>query len=173
MIQHEFELYGASLPEGVSAYLFAKFLIDFIIFFLRVATLFSLGHANRGTLVDYKILLLVIAALIIPLIIYTFYSVHKYFGMMRATGIDHFDPVYLEAGDSLLKRRSRFPLEPGRRAPSIIAGGGYQSVMHGILINVLQPRIIRTFIRDVSVVELIPNLAAGCLVKLVKPLADV
>ena len=32
--------------------------------------------------------------LIFILFIYTMYSVKKYFGFMRATGIDHFDPSY-------------------------------------------------------------------------------
>jgi len=46
-----------------------------------------------------------ISVLIFILFIYTIYSIKKYFGFMRATGIDHFDPSYK---DKPFERRGIF-----------------------------------------------------------------
>jgi len=66
----------------------------FILFIIRITSVFMLGYANRDSLALSPLLLNGIALVITPFILYTFYSVRKYFGFARATGIDHFDAVY-------------------------------------------------------------------------------
>ena len=67
-----------------------------IFFILGILRLFSIGlcFADYGTWYapDWKAW--TISVLIFIPFIYTLYSIKKYFGFMRATGIDHFDPSY-------------------------------------------------------------------------------
>jgi len=74
---------------GFKAYV----LIFFIIAILR---LFSVGlcFADYGTWFTPGWIAWSISVLIFIPFIYTIYSIKKYFGFMRATGIDHFDPSY-------------------------------------------------------------------------------
>jgi len=92
--------------------------------------------------------------------------------LFRCKRIDHLDPVDLETGDSFLKRRVGLPLEPCRRAPSIVARGRNQAMVHRILIDILQPGIIRTVKRDARLEELIPHAMPRRSVKFVDPLGD-
>jgi hypothetical protein len=66
----------------------------FILFVTRIVSVFALGYADRTTLDVSPWLLNGIALVITPFILYTFYSVRKYFGFQRAAGIDHFDATY-------------------------------------------------------------------------------
>ena len=74
---------------GFKAYV----LIFFIIAILR---LFSVGlcFADYGTWFTPGWIAWSISVLIFIPFIYTIYSIKKYFGFLRATGIDHFDPNY-------------------------------------------------------------------------------
>jgi hypothetical protein len=55
-----------------------------------------LAISNRGSFSINPLYTYLIAALIIPVVIYLFYSVLRYFTLERAYGIDHFDKKYNE-----------------------------------------------------------------------------
>jgi protein-S-isoprenylcysteine O-methyltransferase Ste14 len=89
---------------GFKAYV----LIFFIIAILR---LFSVGlcFADYGTWFTPGWIVWSISVLIFIPFIYTLYSIKKYFGFMRATGIDHFDLSYK---DKPFERRGIFKWTP-------------------------------------------------------------
>jgi len=89
---------------GFKAYV----LIFFIIAILR---LFSVGlcFADYGTWFTPGWLAWGVSVLIFIPFVYTMYSIKKYFGFMRATGIDHFDPNYR---DMPFERRGIFKWTP-------------------------------------------------------------
>jgi len=65
----------------------------FIVFLLRFSTI-GLCVVDFASLFNPSFIAWIIAGIISVPVIYTLYSVHKYFGFIRATGIDHFDPNY-------------------------------------------------------------------------------
>jgi len=67
-----------------------------IFFIFAILRLFSVGlcFADYGTWFTPGWIAWSISVLIFIPFVYTMYSVKKYFGFMRATGIDHFDPSY-------------------------------------------------------------------------------
>ena len=67
-----------------------------IFFIVSILRFFSVGlcFADYGTWFTPGWIAWSISVLIFILLVYTMYSVKKYFGFMRATGIDHFDPSY-------------------------------------------------------------------------------
>ena len=68
----------------------------FILFFGRIGLNFVLSISNAGTLpLDLWIRLIITGIIVVPML-YTFYSVARYFGMHRAAGADHFLPEYRE-----------------------------------------------------------------------------
>jgi len=68
----------------------------FILFFGRIGVNFILSISNAGTLpLDLWIRLIITGIIAVPML-YTFYSVARYFGMHRAAGADHFLPEYRE-----------------------------------------------------------------------------
>ena len=89
---------------GFKAYV----LIFFIIALLR---LFSVGlcFADYGTWFDPGWIAWSVSVLIFIPFVYTIYSIKKYFGFMRATGIDHFDSSYK---DKPFERRGIFKWTP-------------------------------------------------------------
>jgi len=68
-------------------------LIFFIVSILRFLCV-GLCFADYGTWFTPGWIAWSISVLLFILFVYTMYSVKKYFGFMRATGIDHFDPSY-------------------------------------------------------------------------------
>ncbi len=68
-------------------------LIFFIVSILRFSGI-GLCFADYGTWYTPGWIAWSISVLIFIPFVYTMYSVKKYFGFMRATGIDHFDPSY-------------------------------------------------------------------------------
>ena len=74
---------------------FKAYAIIFFIF-LTIRPLFGIGLAfvDYGTWFTPGWIEWTISLIIFIPFIYTMYSVKKYFGFMRATGIDHFDPSY-------------------------------------------------------------------------------
>jgi hypothetical protein len=68
-------------------------LIFFIISILRFSGI-GLCFADYGTWYTPGWIAWSISVLIFIPFVYTMYSVKKYFGFMRATGIDHFDAMY-------------------------------------------------------------------------------
>lgn len=66
----------------------------FILFFARIISVFLTAYSNLNSLNVQPIILYIIAGLISVPMIYSFYSVGRFFGMYRAAGADHFDPTY-------------------------------------------------------------------------------
>ena len=73
---------------------FKVYALIFII--IMISRLFSIGlcFADYGSWFNPGWVAWIISVLIFIPFIYTLYSIKKYFGFMRATGIDHFDPNY-------------------------------------------------------------------------------
>jgi protein-S-isoprenylcysteine O-methyltransferase Ste14 len=73
---------------------FKAYAVIFII--IMILRLFSIGlcFADYGSWFNPGLIAWTISVLIFIPFIYTLYSIKKYFGFMRATGIDHFDPEY-------------------------------------------------------------------------------
>ena len=69
-------------------------LIFFFLFGGRFVTLAALGWLDRGSLGLGILPLIIIVFLLSAPGLYAIYSVKRYFGMIRATGADHFDPEY-------------------------------------------------------------------------------
>jgi len=67
-----------------------------ILFFSRLITIIFLAISSKNTLQLSPIYVYVLAVLIVPFVIFLFYSVKKYFTIARAYGIDHFDTNYNE-----------------------------------------------------------------------------
>ena len=67
-----------------------------IFFIIAIFRLFSVGlcFADYGTWFTPNWIAWSVSVLIFMPFVYTIYSIKKYFGFMRATGIDHFDPKY-------------------------------------------------------------------------------
>ena len=78
-----------------------------IFFIIMILRLFSVGlcFADYGTWFTPGWIAWSISVLIFIPVIYTLYSIKKYFGFVRATGIDHFDPSYK---DKPFERRGIF-----------------------------------------------------------------
>jgi len=73
---------------------FKAYAVIFII--IMISRLFSIGlcFADYSSWFNPGWIAWTISVLIFIPFIYTIYSIKKYFGFMRATGIDHFDPNY-------------------------------------------------------------------------------
>ena len=92
------ELYHSSFTKrfGLSK-AFKMYAIGFSILFVsRLIFITFLGISDQNSLSMNPFLAYLIAAVILPLVAYLFYSVKKYFTMERAYGIDHFDKNYNE-----------------------------------------------------------------------------
>ncbi len=61
---------------------------------LRPVLVLLLAIANANTLIFPRPFLWLFAAVLLVPVVYLFYSIVKYFGFERATGIDHFDVSY-------------------------------------------------------------------------------
>lgn len=82
----------------------------FFIFFVgRLVSLILLASASSDSLLFSPLLLDSIAVIISVPMLYTLYSVHRYFGFKRAVGIDHFDLAYK---DKPLVQRGIFRYTP-------------------------------------------------------------
>jgi protein-S-isoprenylcysteine O-methyltransferase Ste14 len=69
-------------------------LVFFFLIVGRFILIIDLAISNRDSLgVDPRLTNTLAILLAIP-VVYLTYSVHRYFGFVRATGIDHFDPSY-------------------------------------------------------------------------------
>jgi len=91
-----FELYKQTFSSrfGVKK-AFKLYSIGFSILFVsRLIFIIFLAISNKNTLQIDPIIVYIIVALILPLVIFLFYSVKKYFTVERAYGIDHFDKSY-------------------------------------------------------------------------------
>ncbi len=77
-------------PNGFRYYAF----VFLVLLLSRLIVITALAVANRGTLaLDSRLLIGAAVVIMIP-VTYTFYSVMRYFGLVRALGIDHFDASY-------------------------------------------------------------------------------
>ena len=73
---------------------FKTYAVIFIIIMVLRLSSIGLCFADYGTWFAPGWIAWTISVLIFIPFIYTIYSIKKYFGFMRATGIDHFDPNY-------------------------------------------------------------------------------
>lgn len=88
---------GVSQPLG--RYAFPVYAADFLILLsARPITLFCLAWTDRGSLSLPPSIGVSLALPMLPLLIYTLYSVFRYFGVSRAMGKDHFDPEIRRLG---------------------------------------------------------------------------
>jgi hypothetical protein len=70
--------------------------VFFILFGGRFVSLFALAWADRGTLNLPAVPRALLTTVLLVVGIYAMYSVKRYFGLARAAGADHFDPMYRE-----------------------------------------------------------------------------
>jgi len=74
---------------------FWLYAVLFSLFFVfRLISIIMLAFANQNSLINFREILLISFLILSFPVIYLFYSVTKYFGLVRAFGIDHFDPEY-------------------------------------------------------------------------------
>ena len=74
---------------------FKTYTIGFsILFVFRLISIIFLAYSNKNTLHINPTYAYILAAIIIPFVLYLFYSVKTYFTIERAYGIDHFDKEY-------------------------------------------------------------------------------
>ncbi len=93
-----FELYRRTFSKwlGVKK-AFTYYAVIFCFLFLsRLISIVLLSVSNRNSLNLDPAIAYILVALITPFVMYTGYSVRKYFTISRAFGIDHFDPGYHE-----------------------------------------------------------------------------
>ena len=84
---------------------FKTYAVIFIVIMVLRLSSIGLCFADYGTWFAPGWIAWIISVLIFIPFIYTIYSIKKYFGFMRATGIDHFDPDYK---DTPFERRGIF-----------------------------------------------------------------
>lgn len=88
------ELHGRVLSRLLGARAFPIYAAIFAaLIALRPILAFALGWSNRGTLAIDPWLGYTVTVVLIGPAAYLLYSVARYFGFARATGIDHFDPA--------------------------------------------------------------------------------
>lgn len=68
-----------------------------VLFVSRPLSILALSIANRNSISIDRWLATIASILLLLPSAYLFYSVHKYFGLRRAYGIDHFEPAYRES----------------------------------------------------------------------------
>jgi len=74
---------------------FTYYAVGFAFLFTsRLIAIILLAISNRNTLSLPPTMALIFTIVLLLPVLYTFYSVHKYFGIKRALGIDHFDKTY-------------------------------------------------------------------------------
>jgi hypothetical protein len=74
---------------------FTYYAVGFAFLFTsRLIAIILLAISNRNTLSLPPTMALIFTIVLLLPALYTFYSVHKYFGIKRALGIDHFDKTY-------------------------------------------------------------------------------
>jgi hypothetical protein len=77
---------------------FTLYAVGFSVLFVsRPLSILALSIANRNSLSIDRWLATIASILLLLPSVYLFYSVHKYFGLRRAYGIDHFEPAYRES----------------------------------------------------------------------------
>lgn len=79
-----------STTVGFSCYL----ILFFLLFGARFVSLLALAWMDRTSLQLPVLPLLIVTIILVLPGIYAMYSVQRYFGMVRASGADHFDPRY-------------------------------------------------------------------------------
>lgn len=66
----------------------------YLLFLARPLSIILVALSNKGSLDLNPLIAFTLAAVLFMPWLYLQYSVHKYFGMDRALGLDHFDPSY-------------------------------------------------------------------------------
>lgn len=97
LLSWRFELHKGTYSKLFSKHAFKVYEIGFFIpFFSRIILLVPLAISNLNTSPIPPLISYVIALVFAIPMLYTFYSVGRYFGMARAAGADHFLPEYRE-----------------------------------------------------------------------------
>jgi len=89
-----FELRSSATSKAIG---FRGYLACFYLLFAsRFVSLIALAWLDRGSLKLDIVPQAVVATILFTLGLYAGYSVNRYFGFVRAAGVDHFDPRYRE-----------------------------------------------------------------------------
>ena len=90
------ELHSGAISKALGFGIY--YVIFFVLFIGRFVSLAALGWLDRGSLNLPVITQNLLTLLFVLLGGYAVYSVARYFGFVRASGADHFDPKYREMG---------------------------------------------------------------------------
>ena len=89
------ELHRGLLSRLFGRYGFSIYAVIFSVFLAgRLFAISALSVASRDTLIANTLVLKSLAVVIAIPVAYLMYSVARYFGILRAYGVDHFDPSY-------------------------------------------------------------------------------
>ena len=89
------EIHGGMLTKWFGRRAFGIYGVGFaIMILLRPLLITCLSWSNRNTIPLPSFITILLALILAIPVIYLFYSMKKYFGFLRAFGIDHFDPAY-------------------------------------------------------------------------------
>lgn len=89
------EIHGRHLTKWFGKHAFTVYAVGFaIMILLRPVIITCLSWSNRNTLSLPSIVTIPLAVILTIPVLFLFYSIKKYFGFLRAFGIDHFDPTY-------------------------------------------------------------------------------
>jgi protein-S-isoprenylcysteine O-methyltransferase Ste14 len=89
------ELYGALLTRWFGAAAFRIYVVLFAVLILcRPLLVTAVAISNVGSFDASRALMLSLAGVCTVLAMYLGFSVQRYFGFLRAFGVDHFDPRY-------------------------------------------------------------------------------
>ena len=89
------ELHGGLLTKWFGHRAFRVYAVGFaILISLRPVLMILLSWSNRGTIPLPPTITVSLAGIMAIPALYLLYSVKKYFGFLRAFGLDHFDPGY-------------------------------------------------------------------------------
>ena len=91
MLLWRYELYENVLTKRFGDLAFPIYKVFFFAFLIaRPLSVLALSLSDRNSVEHYQGLLSAIGMLMIPILLYLFYSVIRYFGIDRAAGADHF-----------------------------------------------------------------------------------
>ncbi len=89
------QLHGKLLTRFLGGSAFGSYAFVFFVLMVgRAVLIIDLAISNQNSLGADPAVTNTLAILVAVPAVYLFYSVHRYFGFLRATGIDHFDESY-------------------------------------------------------------------------------
>ena len=89
------EFHRGLISRLLGRYGFALYVAFFSMFLVgRLLVISALSIASRDTLIANTLVLKSLAVIVAVPVVYLMYSVARFFGILRAYGVDHFDPSY-------------------------------------------------------------------------------